>query len=349
MFLSQRFVRSVVALASIAGALPTFAHNGGTPTSSLGAAAHAPIGVMGDHIHKAGEWMLSYRYMTMSMDGNLDGGDSLTARQITGTMMSPGQYMVAPQSMDMEMHMFGAMYAPSDTLTLMVMLPYLHNEMDHVTRMGVRFTTESRGWGDAKATALLSLYQSRDGAHRLHANLGVSLPTGSIDERDDTPAQRNAKLPYGMQLGSGSVDLLPGVTYNGFADNVSWGAQLAMTLRSDYNDNDYRLGHRAQLSGWLAHSFSSALSSALRLTHTAWGNIDGARDDLNPMMVPTADPDAQGGERSELSLSVNYLFLKGAAKGHRLALEYSEPVYQHLDGPQMALDSTLTAGWQYAF
>ncbi|WP_372864399.1 transporter [Spongiibacter sp.] len=347
--LCQRFARSVVALASVAGVLPALAHSGGAPVSSLGAAAHAPIGVMGDHIHKAGEWMLSYRYMTMSMGGNLDGGDSLSARQISGTMMNPGQYMVAPQSMDMDMHMFGAMYAPSDTLTLMVMLPYLRNEMDHVTRMGVCFTTQSRGWGDAKATALLSLYQSRDGAHRLHANLGVSLPTGSIDERDDTPAQRNAKLPYGMQLGSGSVDLLPGVTYNGFADNVSWGAQLALTLRSDYNDNDYRLGNRAQLSGWLAHSFSSALSSALRLTHTAWGNIDGARDDLNPMMVPTADPDAQGGERSELSLSVNYLFLKGAAKGHRLALEYSEPVYQQLDGPQMALDSTLTAGWQYAF
>ena len=28
---------------------------------------HAPIGVMGEHTHKAGEWMFSYRYMHMSM------------------------------------------------------------------------------------------------------------------------------------------------------------------------------------------------------------------------------------------------------------------------------------------
>ena len=32
--------------------------------------AHAPIGVMLDHMHKKGEWMVSYRYMTMSMKNN---------------------------------------------------------------------------------------------------------------------------------------------------------------------------------------------------------------------------------------------------------------------------------------
>ena len=342
-------LRSMLLSAAFMASSCVLAHDDIVPSMAMGAASHGPIGVMGDHTHNADEWMFSYRYMAMEMDGNLDGGDSLSVRDIIGTMMSPGLYMVAPLSMDMEMHMFGAMYAPSDELTLMFMLPYLRNEMDHQTRMGGRFTTQSSGWGDVKASALLTLYTSADQAHRIHANLGLSLPTGSIDERDDTPAMNNAKLPYRMQLGSGSVDLLPGITYSGRDAALSWGAQVALTIRSDYNDNDYRLGNRAQLSAWLAHSFSPALSASARLIHSAWGNIDGARDDLNPMMVPTADPDAQGGERSELSLGLNYLFLKGAAKGHRLALEYGEPIYQHLDGPQMELDSTLTAGWQYAF
>ena len=30
---------------------------------------HAPIGVMGDHLHKQGEIMVSYRYMQMEMAG----------------------------------------------------------------------------------------------------------------------------------------------------------------------------------------------------------------------------------------------------------------------------------------
>tara|TARA_Y100000588_G_scaffold324520_1_gene357731 strand:- start:689 stop:1729 length:1041 start_codon:yes stop_codon:yes gene_type:complete len=327
----------------------SIAHETAPAAASMGASSHAPIGVMGDHRHKVGEWMLSYRYMAMEMEGNLDGGDRVSAGQITGTMMAPGPYMVAPLSMDMEMHMFGAMYAPSDEVTVMLMLPYLRNEMTHVTRMGQRFTTRSEGVGDVKASALIKLYQSDDARHRLHANLGVSLPTGSIDERDDTPAQNKAKLPYRMQLGSGSVDLMPGVTYTGFGNTFSWGAQLMLTVPTDYNDNDYRMGNRGQLSGWLARSFTPAFSGSLRLIHSAWGNIDGARDDLNPMMVPTADPGAQGGERSELAVGVNYLFTKGRAKGHRLALEYSEPVYQHLGGPQMEQQSTFTAGWQYAF
>ena len=32
--------------------------------------SHAPIGVMGDHLHGAGEFMISYRYMHMDMAGS---------------------------------------------------------------------------------------------------------------------------------------------------------------------------------------------------------------------------------------------------------------------------------------
>lgn len=32
---------------------------------------HAPISVMGDHYHKKGELMFSYRFMPMWMEGNL--------------------------------------------------------------------------------------------------------------------------------------------------------------------------------------------------------------------------------------------------------------------------------------
>ena len=33
------------------------------------AASHGPIGVMADHTHHKGEWMLSYRFMHMDMKG----------------------------------------------------------------------------------------------------------------------------------------------------------------------------------------------------------------------------------------------------------------------------------------
>ena len=43
--------------------------------------AHAPIGVMGDHLHKKGEFMLSYRFMNMKMEDNRDGTNDLSVSE----------------------------------------------------------------------------------------------------------------------------------------------------------------------------------------------------------------------------------------------------------------------------
>ena len=45
---------------------------------------HAPISVMGDHMHKMGESMISYRYMTMDMKGLLKGSSDITKAQEKG-------------------------------------------------------------------------------------------------------------------------------------------------------------------------------------------------------------------------------------------------------------------------
>jgi len=85
---------------------------------------HAPIGVMADHMHAAGEWMLSYRYMWMSMDDLQVGTDSITNAEAFGRGFSS-----VPTKMTMDMHMFGMMYGISDTFTLMLMTNYVQKEM----------------------------------------------------------------------------------------------------------------------------------------------------------------------------------------------------------------------------
>ena len=69
-------------------------------------------------------------------------------------------------------------------------------------------------------------------------------------------------------------------------------------------------------------------------------------------MSPTMDPNLQGGTRANLAAGVNFVVpdrFGGILEGQRLAVEFQMPVYQNLDGPQMALDWTIVAGWQYAF
>lgn len=302
---------------------------------------HAPIGVMGDHTHEAGEFMFSYRFMRMDMAGNRDGTTDLTPAQVLQ------QFRVSPTEMTTDMHMLGAMYAPTDELTLSLMASYMFKTMEHVTRMGTRFTTQSDGFGDMR---LMGLYKILDqNRQRLHFNAGISFPTGSTNRRDDTPAGPNQVLPYPMQLGSGTFDLHPGITYLGQTDDWSWGGQALGTIRLGTNGNSYRLGNRFNLTGWGARRWNNWFSTSIRLNGATWGNISGADPRLNPALIPTANPNLRGGTRLDVGLGLNFLVNKGVLAGHRLAVEFALPVYQSLDGPQLETDWVLTLGWQKAF
>jgi hypothetical protein len=301
---------------------------------------HAPIGVMAEHMHDAGEGMLSYRFMFMDMDGNRNG----SSRVSDGDVLR--RFPVAPTSMTTQVHMAGAMWAPIQRVTLAAMLPILVKEMDHVTRSGASFTTDTWGVGDLNLGAMIRLWENE--AHHLHGNFAVSFPTGSVSENGDTPAG-NVRLPYPMQLGSGTYDLLPGLTYTGKSDGFSWGAQAMGRIRTGRNDEDYRLGHGYELSSWVARPWLEWLSTSLRLNWKQWGNISGADPRLNPRMVPTADPDRRAGRRLDIGVGLNFLVPRGFLAGNRFAVEVSFPVYQYLDGPQLEQDWMVTAGWQYAF
>jgi len=151
-------------------------------------------------------------------------------------------FLVTPTRMPMQMHRFGLMFAPADAITLMGMLPVMRYEMDHITRTGgtpenPAFTTESSGIGDLRVSGLIEL--ATLGNQALHVNAGVSIPTGSVDERDVLPTSngQEVRLPYPMQTGSGTWDLLPGITYLGQAGDWSWGGQASATFRLGENDN----------------------------------------------------------------------------------------------------------------
>jgi len=305
--------------------------------------SHAPIGVMGDHIHGKGEWMFSYRYMYMNMDANRNGTHRVSSEQVLQ------DYMVSPLYMDMQMHMFGLMFAPVDSLTMVAMIPYVKKSMNHVARTGVRFKTESEGFADLKVTGLYRFFIY--GENNFHLNLGMSFPTGSINQKDDTPAGDDQQLPYPMQLGSGTYDLIPGLTYLGRYSNFSWGSQIIATLRLGENNHDYTLGNRLDITTWGAVNIKDWASLTSRLNWGSWGNIDGADPRLNPKAVPTADPDLSNGHRLDLLLGLNFLNQAGPEyiRGHRFAVEAGFPVYQNLDGPQLETDWMITFGWQYAF
>lgn len=315
--------------------------------------APAPIGVMGSHTHEQGEYMFSYRSMFMDMEDNYMGSNKISNREV----FSQG-YMTSPLDMQMEMHMLGVMYAPTDKLTLMGMLNLVQMEMRlqrnpmmvMMNGGASEFTTKTSGLGDSSISALYQLYQTDKVS--IHAGLGVNLPTAETAERDEIinmmGMPQDTILPYPMQLGSGSWGLKPSLTYLGHRGAVSWGLQLEAQFYLDDNENGYRLGDTFGATTWTAYQLSEHLSTSIRLKYSSWGNISGSHQDLSimPNMVPTADTSLRGGEKLDAYWGLTY---QVPNTDFTLSSEVGKTLWQDLDGPQLGSDWNATIGVQVAF
>jgi hypothetical protein len=337
-------------------------HHSGAHSSahtSAHSGANAPIGVMGDHMHGAGEWMFSLRQMKMEMSGNKIGSDNASDTEIlsvpnTNAMMPPN-LRVVPQHMEMDMTMLGVMYAPNADLTFMAMTGYVQKTMRLTTynMMGMRlgnFETESEGFGDTTISALFR--GQKTATSQIHYTFGLSLPTGDIEEQDTVLTPMNtriaARLPYAMQTGSGSYDLKHAITFNKHFENYSFGGQISAVVRLNDNDSDYRFGDIFTVQSWVSKSISPTVSASLRLKGTNEEKIDG-RDTLIDKPIQSADPNFYGGERLNLGIGLNFAPKSGPLAQKRVDFEIVGPIYENLNGPQMSQDWSLIIGFKTDF
>ena len=313
--------------------------------------SHAPIGIMGDHAHKKGELMFSYRYMRMEMSDLRDASHDISRAD---AVSSTGSYkfMNAPVKMHSNMHMFGSMYGITNRLTGMIMVPFLNKKMEVRQRAGDmnRFTVSSRGIGDIKLTGLYSIKNINNSKWLL--NFGLSLPTGETNAKDVmvmmSGMHMHATLGYGMQLGSGTYDPILKIGYIKEWNKFSLGWQASGIWRLYQNADDYHLGDEYQGSFYSAYVLNDWISFSGRINGKFTRKISGAHAHHSNMLMSPAFSKDQGNRKINLSGGINFIIPKGELKGHRLALEYSEPIYQYYDGLQMKSDKMITLGWQYA-
>ena len=304
------------------------------------------VNVLGTHVHLAKQWMISYEPTVMRMDGTREGTQSITTSEILT------RYEMAPASMTTGMHMGMVMYAPSDDLTLSASVPYLRKRMTHITRDGMRMAEESRGFGDVAVGALYSVHSVRSYRHRFIINAGLTLPTGSVEAVDvagEMPHDPGEPLDYTMQLGSGTVDVLPGVTYLGHTANWAFGSDVIPRIRLGTNSRGYRFGHQLRANAWAARRVTDWVSLSGRVDTNAVGAIHGADPALDPMMSPMSDPAIQGGKTVDAAVALEFYVPKGGLKGQRIAVEAWWPMYQSYDGPQLETSWQLRVGWQWVF
>lgn len=344
-------LRKLMPLALLCAVLLNFHASSQTQAAECSCTSHGcccggndptPAGVMISHAHAKNEWMISYRYMGMTMQG-------LNSKKESDVL---SVYTASPRAMQMQMHMVMAMYGLTDRLTVMAMFQYVFNYMNMTMPMGKHYYNHSMlssGLGDTRLYALYAL--RKKGTEQLLMSAGFNIPTGTINIKGAAGSMMfdAQRFPYSMQFGSGTYDVLPCINYLIQQNKMSYSAQMASVLRTHYNSLNYKYGNELTVSAWAAWQWLSYITSSLRVEANAAGKIKGKDQTLKVYDEPSANPDNYGGERIQVYLGTSFRIKKRFLDKNRLSIEYGLPVYQNLNGIQMKTKVGLFAAWPLTF
>ena len=345
--------------------------------------APVPPGVMFAHmLDEPDSFMAGYRYMYgRQAGGMLHGSAAAGDRQTVEGGCPPLRYgcFHSLRYMDMHMHMLDLMYAPTGWLNLMLMPQFVDMEMGMSEPLRERAKGEillsshghissyhaTGGIGDTGVYALARLFDT--GGQRLHATVGVSAPTGRVNLRmprptlDYTTIRRPDGKPiavpvpeklydYGMQLGSGTWDFKPSLTYTGSLGDWNWGAQVAATLRmEERNDSGYRLGDLLLATAWTGYRLLPWLALSARGVYTTQSPLRHRFTDLTEQLSPANFPANYGGRYWDAGFGLNLTVPDGAFQGNRIGVEWLQPLHDDVNGYQLQRQGSLYATWSMPF
>jgi len=212
------------------------------------------------------------------------------------------------------------------------------------------YTMKSHGFADTMLMIKYRLYADDPliPTSQFSRLAGVSLPSGSISERNSVhplAVRRTELLPYGMQLGSGTVDPILGLLYQGSRSPWWWGLDTTYKGRWYDNSRNYRLGHQYKADAYLMNQISYNFTWQAQVNFEWNGRIHGqAGEALNgfsghathgsassPFMTPLWDPLNYGGVKTSVTLGAQWQ----PVPFHILELAVKLPVYQRLNGVQL--------------
>ena len=264
----------------------------------------------------------------------------------------------------MSMYMLELMYAPTDWLTLMVMPTYMNMDMQSrglltpreaalppdVQAMYTHHTSHQHTSGGIGDTGIYALFGSRRAAaSACTPTLGVTAPTGDVAVKLRDTHQIDAGFDhYGMQLGSGTWDFNPSMTYLGSAGPWFWGAQASAIVRMENrNASGYALGNVVQATAWGGYAIRRGLSATLRGVYTRQGAIRGEFNGTFYKLSPVDYPANYGGRFWDLGVGLRLRVQRRVRRQPDLASSGCSRSHDDFNGYQLERRGALYATWQY--
>jgi hypothetical protein len=317
-----------------------------------------PAGVMISHVHPKKEWMLSYRYMQMNNSTLISGNSPVDEMDVFN------EYVMSSNKMNMQMHMLMGMYGFSERFTGMLMVHYNQTSMgmtmvptmshDH-SMPGMEMTNNAdmtmltSGIGDTKLHLLYGIVKNT--SSQLILGLGGSIPTGSIQMKglSNDMLYPNERFAYMMQMGTGSFELLPSLTYIKQSNGFAYSFQGSSVMRLNTNNIGYRLGNEYYLNVWGAYNWWNNFSSSIRFEGKLIDAIQGYDKTIYRFNEPSSNTMNYGLKSISTLVGLSYQISKGFFENVKLNFEYGFPIYQYVDGIQNKSKNSLIGSISYSF
>lgn len=288
-------------------------------------------------------WNLNYSYQRLILEGYRTGRNNLSDETVLfrpPEVRTATNYPILPTVITQEVHAFSLNYKWDDKLQLGITAPYITQSTDHKSIVPgfSDFEIETKGIGDVSLSLTYKLPIKAVGYWTFVG--AVSLPTGSVNEKGDTP--RNGlntleQLPYTMQLGSGTYDFPIALKYNSNYEQLSFGGQINACFRTGKNSHNYRLGNNYGLSSWMRWTTNSIIHPSISIAYRHTGKIKGMDSMLTvpgAFMFPAniTEPSNYGADKVDLGFSLR-LCRKGCQR--YVDVNASKAIYQRLNGIQI--------------
>ena len=309
-----------------------------------------PLAVFGDTMPDPGHLTISVIPQFGEGAHQMMGTRNITAQQAASTF--PGwywnptvAYTTIPVAMFTEAQALTLAYGIMPNLSL-VILTGTQEKHSHLVTMYGSSNLIPRGMSfpgtdsllDSQAAVVWRAYE--DQINRVKINLGMSFPTGSNHDMGgavmNTSGGYNVGWAfYGMQTGTNTFDVMPGILYAGTIKPWSWGLSYRARLPLTVNPEGYNWGNYQELNGWIGYTLLPGLTTTVRLNYNIQSQIVGAGW-FEAGKLPSANPENWGGKMIQVFGGADIDGKLFGYPGFSIGLEGGVPVYQNLNGPQLS-------------
>jgi hypothetical protein len=276
----------------------------------------------------SGGWRMDVRYDFFEQDQLRSGTDSVSRSDFSYPNDNEVQRYTINRNATLALD-----YSPNKDWGVSVAVPWFDRSHATIAEGDTQISTShDSGIGDVR---IVGRYQGFDAQRSTGILFGLKLPTGNFSDTFESGPQQGNIVDRGVQLGTGTTDVLLGV-YNFGSLAPDWGyfAQALLTLPLDSRDN-FKPGAGLNANFGLRYSASETLTPQLQIN----ARVEKREQGLN------ADVENSGATLLYLSPGVTWNFSRRfSAYGF-----VQVPLYQRVNGLQIEATQFVSLGLHYHF